>query len=60
MLWRMPAGVLAAAGALFAAYNVFPAKRLATETVDIIFYETGILLFLFLHGIVCFIKKNRW
>ena len=58
MLWRMPAGVLAAAGALFAAYNVFPAKRLATETVDIIFYETGILLFLIFTWYCLFHKKE--
>lgn len=58
MLWWMPAGVLAAAGALFAAYNVFPAKRLATETVDIIFYETGILLFL-LFTLYCLFHKKE-
>ena len=58
MLWRMPAGVLATAGALFAAYNVFPAKRLATETVDIIFYETGILLFLLFTWYCLFHKKE--
>lgn len=45
-------------GSAFAAYNVFPAKRLATETVDIIFYETGILLFLLFTWYCLFHKKE--
>ena len=58
MLWRLPAGVLATAGALFAAYNVFPAKRLATETADIVFYELGILLFL-TFTLYCLFRKRE-
>ena len=58
MLWRLPAGVMATAGALFAAYNVFPAKRLATETADIVFYELGILLFL-TFTLYCLFRKRE-
>ena len=57
MLWRLPAAILVVAGSVFAAYNVFPARRLATETVDIIFYEVGILLFL-LFSLYCLLRKR--
>ena len=57
MIWRLPMAALAVAGALFAAYNVFPAKKLATETVDVIFYEVGILLFL-TFSLYCLLRKR--
>lgn len=57
MLWHLPAAALVVAGSIFAAYNVFPAKKLATETVDIIFYEVGILLFL-TFSLYCLLRKR--
>ena len=43
---RLAAAVLVTGAALWGAWNVFPGKRFSPDFVDIVFYETGIFLFL--------------
>lgn len=42
---RMAGAILVLGAALWAAWQVFPARRFSMAAIDIVFYETGILLF---------------
>lgn len=44
--FRLGVGILAAGASLWAAWNVFPLKKFTSNPLDILFYETGIFLFL--------------
>lgn len=46
MILRIPAGILTSGASLWVLFAVFPAKLFGTRPLDIVFYETGILLFL--------------
>lgn len=43
---RLGSSILLAGGALWLAWNVFPLQKFTTDWVNILFYETGIFLFL--------------